>query len=95
MPVLVAFDKGVAMGEPLHDVSQLRSVSSIAFLVLLLAWESLAPFASYFVGRTGERVRHGTKNLVVGILKHYLSALFLWRFGGRLRNGHAPTGLGS
>ena len=49
------------MGDLLHDVSQLRSISSIAFLVLLLAWESLAPFGSYFVGKPGERLLHGRK----------------------------------
>ena len=81
MPVLVAFDKGVTMGDLLHDVSQLRSISSIAFLVLLLAWESLAPFGSYFVGKPGERLLHGTKNLALGILNALLIGLIfvaLW-----------------
>ena len=81
MPGLVAFDKGVTMGDLLHDVSQLRSISSIAFLVLLLAWESLAPFGSYFVGKPGERLLHGTKNLALGILNALLIGLIfvaLW-----------------
>jgi sterol desaturase/sphingolipid hydroxylase (fatty acid hydroxylase superfamily) len=63
------------MGELLDDVGRLRSISSVAFLVLLLAWESLAPFASYFVGKTGERLRHGAKNLALGILNALLTGL--------------------
>jgi hypothetical protein len=49
--------------------------------VLLLAWESLAPFGSYFVGKPGERLLHGTKNLALGILNALLIGLIfvaLW-----------------
>jgi sterol desaturase/sphingolipid hydroxylase (fatty acid hydroxylase superfamily) len=63
------------MDELLNDVSRLRSISAIGFLVLLLAWESLAPFGSYFVGRTGQRLLHGTKNLALGILNALLVGL--------------------
>jgi sterol desaturase/sphingolipid hydroxylase (fatty acid hydroxylase superfamily) len=63
------------MDDVLHDLGRLRSISSGTFLVLLLAWESLAPFGSYFVRRTGERLRHGAKNLILGILNALLTAL--------------------
>jgi sterol desaturase/sphingolipid hydroxylase (fatty acid hydroxylase superfamily) len=56
-----------------QDFERLRSISSVAFLVLLLGWESFAPFASYFVGGTGERLRHAFRNLVLGIV----NALFI------------------
>ena len=36
--------------------------------MFLLAWESLVPFFTYFSGNTPERVRHGLKNLVLGVL---------------------------
>lgn len=63
------------MDDTLHDLGRLRSISSVTFLVLLLAWESLAPFGSYFVGKTGERLRHGAKNLALGILNALLIGL--------------------
>jgi len=50
-------------------------LSAFALLVLLLVWESLAPFFSYFVGSTGERVRHGFKNLVLGVFNSLLTGL--------------------
>jgi sterol desaturase/sphingolipid hydroxylase (fatty acid hydroxylase superfamily) len=75
MPALVNFEEGVAMDDTLHDLGQLRSISSVTFLVLLLAWESLAPFGSYFVGKTRERLLHGAKNLALGILNALLIGL--------------------
>jgi sterol desaturase/sphingolipid hydroxylase (fatty acid hydroxylase superfamily) len=63
------------MDDLLHDLARLRSISAVAFLLLFLAWESLAPFCSYFAGNTGERVRHGVKNLALGILNSLLTGL--------------------
>lgn len=59
----------------LKDIGLLRSISSVVFLVLLLAWESFAPFASYFVGGAGERMRHVVKNLALGVLNALLTGL--------------------
>jgi sterol desaturase/sphingolipid hydroxylase (fatty acid hydroxylase superfamily) len=59
----------------LFGLSRVRSISSVAFLVLLLAWESLAPFGSYFAGKTGERLLHGAKNLTLGVLNALLTGL--------------------
>ena len=59
----------------LKDIGLLRSISSVVFLVLLLAWESFAPFASYFVGGSGERMRHVVKNLALGVLNALLTGL--------------------
>jgi sterol desaturase/sphingolipid hydroxylase (fatty acid hydroxylase superfamily) len=56
------------MDDLLHDLGRVRSIASVTFLVLLLAWESLAPFGSYFAGKTGERLRHGFKNVALGVL---------------------------
>ena len=63
------------MSGTLHDIGQLRSISAVTVLVLLLVWESSAPFAVYFVGNSGERLRHGLKNLVLGILNALLTGL--------------------
>jgi sterol desaturase/sphingolipid hydroxylase (fatty acid hydroxylase superfamily) len=52
------------MDDALHNLNQWRSISSITVLTLVLAWESLAPFLTYFAGSTGERVRHGLKGLL-------------------------------
>jgi sterol desaturase/sphingolipid hydroxylase (fatty acid hydroxylase superfamily) len=59
----------------LQDLGHLRTISSVTFLVLLLAWESLAPFASYFVGSGAERLRHMLRNLALGVLNALLTAL--------------------
>jgi len=63
------------MDNALHELGRWRSISSVTVLVLLLAWESLAPFFACFAGNNGERVRHGLKNLVLGILNSLLTGL--------------------
>ncbi len=59
----------------LQDIGRVRGVAAVAFLVLLLAWESLAPFDSFFVGEPGERLRHGVKNVALGVLNALLTGL--------------------
>jgi sterol desaturase/sphingolipid hydroxylase (fatty acid hydroxylase superfamily) len=63
------------MDDILENLGQLRSISAVAVLVFLLVWESSAPFGFYFVGNSGERLRHGLKNLVLGILNALLTGL--------------------
>jgi sterol desaturase/sphingolipid hydroxylase (fatty acid hydroxylase superfamily) len=63
------------MDDVLHNLNQWRSISSVTVLAVLLAWESLVPFFTYFGGITGERVRHGLKNLVLGALNSLLTGL--------------------
>jgi sterol desaturase/sphingolipid hydroxylase (fatty acid hydroxylase superfamily) len=63
------------MDPAVHDLNQWRSLSAVTLLVLLLAWESTVPFFTCFAGRTGERVRHGLKNLVLGFLNSLLTGL--------------------
>lgn len=63
------------MENTLHHLSQWRSISALSLLVILLAWESLAPFFSYFAGSTGERMRHGLKNLALGVVNSLLTGL--------------------
>ena len=63
------------MSDLMTELSQIRTASSVVLLALLLAWESLLPFFTYFAGNTGERVRHGLKNLVLGVLNSLLTGL--------------------
>jgi sterol desaturase/sphingolipid hydroxylase (fatty acid hydroxylase superfamily) len=63
------------MDDALHNLNQWRTLSSVAVLTLVLAWESLAPFLTYFTGNTGERLRHGLKNLALGIANSLLTGL--------------------
>lgn len=63
------------MDNVLHELSRWRSVSEVAFLTLLLGWESFSPFFAYFAGSAGDRVRHGLKNLALGVLNSLLTGL--------------------
>lgn len=79
------------MDDALHNLNQWRSISSITVLTLVLAWESLVPFFTYFAGSTGERVRHGLKNLVLGVLNSLLTGLgfaALWWTVAQWAQGH-------
>ncbi len=57
------------------ELSRLRGLIAVGVLVLLLAWESLAPFFTYIAANAGERARHGLKNLVLGVLNALLTGL--------------------
>ena len=63
------------MAEFTTELSQIRTASWVMVLALLLAWESLVPFHAYFAGSTGQRVRHGLRNLVLGVLNSLLTGL--------------------
>jgi sterol desaturase/sphingolipid hydroxylase (fatty acid hydroxylase superfamily)/rhodanese-related sulfurtransferase len=52
-----------------------QRVNSLTLLAVLLTWESLVPFFTYFVERRVERVRHGLKNVVLGVLNALLTGL--------------------
>lgn len=55
------------MEETLQSIDQLQSICAVIVLLLLLVWESSAPFGLYFLGNSRERLRHGAKNLFLGI----------------------------
>jgi sterol desaturase/sphingolipid hydroxylase (fatty acid hydroxylase superfamily) len=63
------------MADFMTELSRLRTVSSVLLLALLLTWESLVPFFSYFAGNRGERLRHGLKNVALGVLNALLTGL--------------------
>jgi sterol desaturase/sphingolipid hydroxylase (fatty acid hydroxylase superfamily) len=69
------------MEEFLHGIGQLQGIIAVVVLVLLLAWETSAPFGLYFLRDSGDRFRHGLKNLVLGLLNAIIIGLLfvaLW-----------------
>lgn len=57
----------------------LRPATAAVVLVVLLAWESLAPFLRLFTG--GDRLRHGVRNFALSLVNAGATALFstaLW-----------------
>jgi sterol desaturase/sphingolipid hydroxylase (fatty acid hydroxylase superfamily) len=63
----------------------------LSLLALLLIWESLLPFSSYFVGSGRGRASHGLKNLVLGALNTVLTGLgfvALWWTTARWAQAH-------
>ena len=44
-------------------------------LVGLLTWESFAPFFAFFAKRSGDRVRHGARNLTLGVINAAVNGL--------------------
>ena len=63
------------MTDFITDFARFRTASSVILLALLLAWESLVPFFTYFAGHWRERVRHGLMNIVLGVLNALFTGL--------------------
>ena len=57
----------------LHELNRWQGITSLTLLVILLAWESLVPFFVYFTGNTSERLRHGLKNVTLGVFNALLT----------------------
>ena len=51
----------------------IRSVASVALLVGLLTWESYAPFFAFYSEGVVDRVRHGWRNLSLGLMNATLN----------------------
>jgi sterol desaturase/sphingolipid hydroxylase (fatty acid hydroxylase superfamily) len=56
------------------SVETIRASASLIWLVLLLSWESFAPFFNFFAHATAGRVRHGMRNLVLGVVNALVNA---------------------
>jgi sterol desaturase/sphingolipid hydroxylase (fatty acid hydroxylase superfamily) len=79
------------MEEFRHGIGQLQSITAVAVLVLLLVWESSAPFGLYFPRDSADRFRHGLKNLVLGLLNAVVIGLVfvgLWWAGAEWAQFH-------
>jgi sterol desaturase/sphingolipid hydroxylase (fatty acid hydroxylase superfamily) len=74
----------------LEQLQQGRGVLSLGWLVVLLAWESAAPFLPLFRS-PGDRGRHGLRNLAIGWINGLAIALpfaFLWKWVADVAAGH-------
>jgi sterol desaturase/sphingolipid hydroxylase (fatty acid hydroxylase superfamily) len=63
------------------ELGRIKTASSVSLLVVLLVWESWAPFFAYFVRAGGERTRHALKNLALGVVNAAVTGLLfvgLW-----------------
>lgn len=63
------------MANLMTELGRIRTASSVSLLVVLLVWESWAPFFAYFVRAGGERTRHALKNLALGVLNALVTGL--------------------
>jgi sterol desaturase/sphingolipid hydroxylase (fatty acid hydroxylase superfamily)/rhodanese-related sulfurtransferase len=64
-------------GDPLEGapiLARVRPMVSIGLLLLLLVWESSAPFFPFFTGRSGRGI-HGFRNVVLGGINGLVSAV--------------------
>jgi sterol desaturase/sphingolipid hydroxylase (fatty acid hydroxylase superfamily) len=62
------------MGVELSDPATLKSSVAFGGLLTLLLWESIAPFQGFFRGRQRARMRHGVRNLALGLVNAACSA---------------------
>jgi hypothetical protein len=63
------------MSQWLSQVQVGRTATTASVLVLLVLWESVAPCFPYFLRRGRERIRHGARNLTLGLINGTLTAL--------------------
>ena len=56
-------------------IATARPAISATLLVGLLTWESFGPFFAFFVKASGARVRHGARNLTLGVVNAAVNGL--------------------
>ncbi|MDP9291276.1 MAG: hypothetical protein M3O82_02805, partial [Verrucomicrobiota bacterium] len=56
-------------------ISKIRTPVVVGWLVLLLVWESGAPFFGFFRSRARDRFWHGLENMFVGLVGAIIPAL--------------------
>ena len=64
-----------------HTISGWRLPIAISMLFLLLLWESASPYFLFFRTRSGNRLRHGGRNIFLGIFNGLIVAVIfagLW-----------------
>jgi sterol desaturase/sphingolipid hydroxylase (fatty acid hydroxylase superfamily)/rhodanese-related sulfurtransferase len=70
---------------------RLRMGLSFGLLVLFLAWESFSPFYQWFKGRGFDRLQHGFRNLIIGLLNAVVVAVLFvqaWLWAANWAHDH-------
>ena len=68
-----------------------RQPLSIGILFILLVWESLWPFFGFFRARAGDRIRHGARNIALGLINTVIVAVLfinLWSIAAKWSTEH-------
>jgi len=94
-PILAFFLLGACQNpvvdEQIRSLQFLRTACALTFLFLLLTWETAAPFLSLFQNTRGERIRHGARNLFLGLVNAGITSiaiLALWAWTARWVAAH-------
>ncbi len=63
----------------LTHVSEYRKPTAVVVLIILLLWESAHPFFHFFRRKPGQRLQHGLRNVLLGLLNAAMVAgVFVW-----------------
>ena len=79
------------MEEQIRHSEYLRSVAALTLLILLFAWETSTPFVPLFGEQRAERIRHGGRNLCLGLINAVLislGAVALWAWAAQWAAAH-------
>ncbi len=55
-----------------QDISAFRQALSIGVLIILLLWESAAPYFGFFNHKGRQRLIHGTRNIAIGLINIFI-----------------------
>lgn len=70
---------------------RMRMALSFGLLVLFLVWETFSPMYAWFKGRSFERIQHGFRNVVIGLLNTIVVAVLFvqaWSWAANWAQDH-------
>jgi len=77
-----------------HAVSGWRLPIAFSMLFLLLLWESALPYFLFFQSRTGNRLRHGGRNVFLGIFNGLVVAVVFVGLWAKMTDWTSAHGYG-
>ena len=63
------------MDASIENLIKLRPIFTLAAMSFLLLWETAQPFYGFFRHRSSERLKHGVRNFVLGLMNSVLIAI--------------------
>ncbi len=75
-------------------ISEWRQPLSLGLLFALLAWESASPFLGFFQRRSRDRIRHGLRNLLLGLINLFIVATLFVSLWAAITAWTAYQGIG-